>query len=442
MICDTVQPRQYSYYRGRQGPFVITFYREDSENVNFHLYSRLKDLEKKFNDIPIIRFDYNSFKQMYKFINIDSPNHLLIVESEKPNVIIENTTIQELEKLFLCVREKRLFYRKKLNSEIKYKNRNNQRPWIVNSRFFRINDIMKFVNTSAEKQYKFPNSTVSLSLKIVDKQNTDINLETSELRMPTKHDTLHKIKEISETSDIKISSESGSKNLTSDLVKSNIQIKPCILKKSITKRKNRNHLYVEPLLQCKSTHSNIISKLNSCKKVKIINFKFLKTETTNLKSEESISKVKNLRDKTQKILKSFESNKIHKLSMPHERTKFIGLNYISDKQNVNFKKTDSRLFLSYTENQSSEHYLNQIKHVPQLLENSQNQKEGSSHFSSDEIADTYYSTNFTELFLQQLSNETAKDNERITDQSIETKILPMQSDDFYTNEEVKYINLS
>lgn len=92
MICDCEKTIIFSKYLALKGPYVITFYKEDLNRKNFFLYSRLKDLEKEYNDIPIIRFDYVNLTKMYSSIKIPSPNHVLLIELFQCKKIFDNPT--------------------------------------------------------------------------------------------------------------------------------------------------------------------------------------------------------------------------------------------------------------------------------------------------------------------------------------------------------------
>lgn len=89
MICDIAKTVSYMFYRSFSGPFLITFYHNDETRNNFNLYKILKKYEKYFNDIPILRFDYDEFVSIYPNENVTSPNHFLIIEKNEKNIIYE-----------------------------------------------------------------------------------------------------------------------------------------------------------------------------------------------------------------------------------------------------------------------------------------------------------------------------------------------------------------
>lgn len=165
MICDVENTRLFKKYLCLKGPYVITFYQEDKYGHNFNLYSRLKDLERSFNDIPIIRFDYFNFTQIYSSFNIPSSNHILLIEFGQCNKLYDFPDKNKLNKILIYVRQKLLLHKKIFNEAFKFNNKTKMRPWTVNSCLLRINDINEFLDMSAIMRYKFPNSTSFLKRK-------------------------------------------------------------------------------------------------------------------------------------------------------------------------------------------------------------------------------------------------------------------------------------
>lgn len=159
MICDVVELFKYRYYKKQNGPFVLTFYEEDSMGENFELYACLKSLEKVYNDVPMVRFHYHKFIEKYPNEYVPSANHLMVIEKYKPNKYYVTHNKNEIPIILLNVRKKRLLHKKKNNKEYRYRLRCTMDPWIVNASKHRIPDIQKYLKMTPEMQYKFPNNT-------------------------------------------------------------------------------------------------------------------------------------------------------------------------------------------------------------------------------------------------------------------------------------------
>lgn len=163
MICDIIQVYKFKYYQSKPGPFVITFYNEDIDRQNYKLYAYLKSIERQFNDIPLMRFNYKEFTKRYMDEKILSPDHLLIIENSETIKLIDTTDFNSIPEIFRRVREKRLSNKYKCDKYFKNEKRFKMRPFIVNGARSRISDINKLLDLSAESQYKFPNCTAEFN---------------------------------------------------------------------------------------------------------------------------------------------------------------------------------------------------------------------------------------------------------------------------------------
>lgn len=152
MICDLINVRKYVIYCYKPGPFVIVFYKEDSNKTNFQLYKFLKSLERKFNDVPIFRFNYEEFRSTFKDDNIKSENTVMVIENQQKTQYVDANEFSHIPRMLEEVRKKRLMKQNK-NIYKKY------RPYTVHLGQYKVSDIEYFINLSAELQYKFPNST-------------------------------------------------------------------------------------------------------------------------------------------------------------------------------------------------------------------------------------------------------------------------------------------
>lgn len=164
MICDVQDLNKYYIYKKKTGPFVFTFYKKDIENKNYTLYKNLKRLEREFNNVPILRFDYDEFKKYYPMQCVPSPMHLLIIEKLKENIIIKATDLSSLRNVLENVNLIRFHRRKNLNTEYRFLQRFRERTWVVNTGMHKVKDIKEHLQKPVEMQYIFPNSTIALSL--------------------------------------------------------------------------------------------------------------------------------------------------------------------------------------------------------------------------------------------------------------------------------------
>lgn len=186
MICDIFSIKNFHYYKSREGPFVVTFYHNDISNNNYKLYSHLKKLERKFNTLPIIRFDYTSFIKKFSKIKIPSPNHLMVIEGKELYKFYETTDLMSIEKILDEVLRLKIVNKFK-NNKIDKIESIRLKPWFINSTHFTHSDMKNILDLTAEMQYKFPNITAFKFLtknikkkknKIVD--NSDINIGKEE----------------------------------------------------------------------------------------------------------------------------------------------------------------------------------------------------------------------------------------------------------------------
>lgn len=179
MICDIENCHTYNNYRSKKGPFLITFYHEDIYKINFYLYSNLKFFERKYNDIPIIRFSYNDFLNKFPLENIESPNHLVVLENCYKKTIYDTVDKNVIENILIAIRRKRMMYKKMFNKEFKCGRKNTLRPWTTNCNKIKQNEIYYYLNMTAEIQYKFPNITASMPLNsncILNSISSDKNI--------------------------------------------------------------------------------------------------------------------------------------------------------------------------------------------------------------------------------------------------------------------------
>lgn len=177
MICDIIDLCKYYYYRCKDGPFIIIFYKEDFDRCNFNLYKNLKFLERKYNDLPIIRFNYRGFIIMYPDEYVPSANHIMIIEKNLPGKYYEAKDINDITNILNSVREKRILHKRIFNKDFVSRNRVKMKPWLVNYSHHEASEINKYLDMTAEIQYKFPNTTAYLNLK---RRKKNLNIKSSD----------------------------------------------------------------------------------------------------------------------------------------------------------------------------------------------------------------------------------------------------------------------
>lgn len=210
MICDVVNVANYSYYKSRNGSFLITFYKEDEQKNNFKLYQILKEYEREYNDLPILRLNYYYFDLMFQCENVTSPNDLLVIEKKRNNIIYQTLDKNKILEILQSLREKILSKRRIINFEYADERRKRLRPWIIKSIYLKSNQMNKYLNKSALIQYEFPNSTALLTEIRNSKKLNEIELPKSKKSLTNEPDNLknqiRQTKKISniESSDSKI----------------------------------------------------------------------------------------------------------------------------------------------------------------------------------------------------------------------------------------------
>lgn len=220
MICDIVNVNQYSTYKARNGPFLVVFYQQDIDQTNYKIYEQLKSLEREFNDVPTIRFDYMEFLKSYPSENVPSQNYFLVIEKSKENKLYEINDLSYIKSILMSVREIRIA--QKINTKNKeiIIPKIRQLPWVVYAKFTKLAEIEKFVNMPANMQYQFPNNTIYLcntKREIVKKKKFETNFKKL---LPQNTSKLPTVKTKSMTSRTDDSNKSnGSKSKFSKLKK-------------------------------------------------------------------------------------------------------------------------------------------------------------------------------------------------------------------------------
>lgn len=292
MICDIVNLNKYLIYKKNAGPFVITFYKEDPAGKNYILYKNLKSLEREFNHVPILRFDYDHFTKYYSSEYVSSPNYLLIIEKSKENMYVEATDLSSIRNVLENVIKMRYVHRRTFNTDFRFLYRFQERTWVVNTGKQKAKDIEEHLQKSVETQYKFPNSTIAFSFSeksVMAEKKSQLNKKVSSKQK------LSKIKLpyifIQSHSNDKVKDKLNAKSSNSD----NIEKLPKLSEKNS---------YLEPLQNLKTftrnmptnqmKYSSLNKKFQNCKEIYKDNSSFpgsiqsKKTETSQTSLETSL----------------------------------------------------------------------------------------------------------------------------------------------------------
>lgn len=185
MICDVAEIEKIKYYMTKNGPFVFTFYEQDSHGQNFELYSHLKSLEIEFNDLPIIRWNYHIFILYVRNINVPSPNHLMVLEKNEIPKTYDTKNKNDIPNILLNVRRRILLHRNNFCRDFTNGKRVSLKPFIVNSSKHTVSDIQKYLNMTAEEEYKFPNNTAySFRNKMLQEKEKSLEISGNDACKP------------------------------------------------------------------------------------------------------------------------------------------------------------------------------------------------------------------------------------------------------------------
>lgn len=195
MIFDCNNICNYKKYSVFRGPFIIIFYKKDKQN--FKIYENLKNM-KDIHDIPIIRFDWNIFKNYYKTKTNFSYNHLVIIGKSVQDIYVDGYDFDKVKETIQYVRRKRLENSHINNKQYQSKRKQTLRRYCPNGHSIKVSEFLKFEFQSAESLYSFPNMTSEISKlkfvhKKINKQKTNI-VNDNETSILAKNQKFNKIK--------------------------------------------------------------------------------------------------------------------------------------------------------------------------------------------------------------------------------------------------------
>lgn len=416
MICDAENVGQYANYRHNTGPFIFIFYYEDSNRSNFNLYSRFKYFERDFNDIPIIRFDYLKFKVMLQYENIPSPNHILVLEENDNRTFYEDPDRDQIQNLLLSVRNKRLLHKQKSNLEFICKKQIKMRPWIINSTLLRAEDMREYLEMTAEMQYKFPNST-----SLMHRKNKFREAGRTVNRLPAQE-----LSPVPNLNNLKTYSSSKLQNpatiqllnpilITYNLLRipvhyvNNSFYKHNFQENNSFKSSPENNVNISlkksKVLNSISKRSKIKSLIKSQKQEIIEKTNFKKNPKCQLKFKDSKLKLNISKPDKNRLHKSSENN-YTKTIFEHSQKSNVLFEENPKLFNSEFINTYSEISSSIKEIQKSNNPTDFIKTIPDIFFNSHDHNLSLTQFNNEYHDNQYYTTDFSELFLQQLISET------------------------------------
>lgn len=159
MIFDTTNAKKYLMYRSRPGPFCLIFYQEKNDR-NKELYTYLKSILQEFHYLPFLRFHFENFTNLYPKKNVISPNHMLIIEKGKEDIIEDLSDFSKILPILQKLRNNLLkkvkeinLYRKKMKSLAK---------WAPNCHKLKVSTFLQLDEEDADSMYEFPNKTAQL----------------------------------------------------------------------------------------------------------------------------------------------------------------------------------------------------------------------------------------------------------------------------------------
>lgn len=237
MICDVALSRVFKYYKTRKGPFLIIFYHDDITNKNFKLYEILKENEKYYQDIPILRFNYLEFIRNFPNENISNPNQLLIIEKNAKNIIFGYYDNDSIIYILNLVRNKLLSAKRKHSSLYKLMKKTVIRPWATYSHLLNAEEIRKYTLINAKIQYKFPNCTAFIK----ENANNNYSKIKSEINIQNRTDCL-KIFKNSKINQPQTIKQTSYNNLLNHKVNvSKLSISTSVDQKRHNKKVQKNH---------------------------------------------------------------------------------------------------------------------------------------------------------------------------------------------------------
>lgn len=157
MIRDIPTTKSFMRYKGARGPFIMIFYYPIDE-LNKELYFQFRKLSHEYPEVPILRFDWKEFIELYPE-EIESYNHVLISERKMMDKIIFPSDFNLIHQIIISVKDKRLEYAKLTNKKIKNGIKKRLKKYRPHSYRFKGTDNSKIYVENDQSEYMFPNST-------------------------------------------------------------------------------------------------------------------------------------------------------------------------------------------------------------------------------------------------------------------------------------------
>lgn len=170
--------KKYDMYKNRNGPFCLFFFNQhngrvtDKENIN--LIKNIQNLEFEYKDIPLLGFEYNTFKESYSN-HVKSCMDILIIQKNEKNILFEKPKFDELRNIFDLVREKLYNIRKAKNKQYNstYK-RLKMRMWVSCGHIKKLDPYLKNENLRNHKQNQLMGIMSDFSINANNKMKMDL----------------------------------------------------------------------------------------------------------------------------------------------------------------------------------------------------------------------------------------------------------------------------
>lgn len=109
-MIEILDVRKYSLYKAKTGPFLVFFFNRENDEAknkpNLALISKLQSLEVKYKDVPILGFEYHTFKKRFPS-EVKTCLDILIIQKKHENILFENPELDKISTILDTVRQKR-----------------------------------------------------------------------------------------------------------------------------------------------------------------------------------------------------------------------------------------------------------------------------------------------------------------------------------------------
>lgn len=202
MLCDCDDIRVYYKYRNLLGPYLICFKNENFQINKIHNLF-LEDIQYKYPDVPLIRFEYITFPILVELNHTIQFNDIVYLDGKNGTIIHPQPSFDEIKNLFEDVRRIRADRVVKGNpGRTIYKNELYKIPWILGkytcdkkthfyTTFTKGNNAhsLPYVECKKIEKYKEPNGKIKIMPKSIKNKidNCDQTISNTESRLYSKN---------------------------------------------------------------------------------------------------------------------------------------------------------------------------------------------------------------------------------------------------------------